>query len=46
VFAIKVCDIFEGNRKVSGSCRISKELKKSGINYMSPADYEMLPKIA
>ena len=31
-FDIKVRDIFEENRKIYGSRRISKELKKSGIN--------------
>lgn len=31
-FDIKVRDIFEGNRKIYGSRRISKELKKLGIN--------------
>jgi len=31
-FDIKVRDIFEGNRKMYGSRRIYKELKKSGIN--------------
>ncbi|WP_420831649.1 hypothetical protein [Bathymodiolus japonicus methanotrophic gill symbiont] len=28
--------MFEGNRKIYGSRRISKELKKSGINIMIP----------
>jgi hypothetical protein len=32
VFDIKVRDIFEANRKTYGSRRLSKELKKTGIN--------------
>jgi repressor of nif and glnA expression len=31
-FDIKVRDIFEANRKIYGSRRISKELKRLGIN--------------